>query len=82
MRSRLSKCVILAGILVACGGPRSETGFSSGMPTSAVSTAADSESSTGSSSSTSLSRQLVVDVHGLVQQQRSSRGHHLGHGHP
>jgi len=52
MRSRLSKCVILAGIVVACGGPRSETGFSSGMPTSAVSTAADFESSTGSSSST------------------------------
>jgi hypothetical protein len=51
MRSRLSTCWTLTGILVACGGPRSETGFSSGMPTSASATAVESESSSGSSSS-------------------------------
>lgn len=51
MYPRLSIGVAIAGILAACGGPRSETGFSSGMPTGATATAAESESSSGSSSS-------------------------------
>lgn len=51
MNAGLNRGIVIAGILAACGGPRSETGFSSSMPTSATATAAESESSTGSSSS-------------------------------
>lgn len=51
MRSRLGTCLILAAAVVACGGPRSETGFSAGTQTNATATAVESESSTSSSSS-------------------------------
>jgi len=51
MRARLILALNFAGSLAACGGPRSETGFSSGMPTSVPATAAESESSGGSSTS-------------------------------
>jgi len=53
MRAHLILALNFAGTLAACGAPRSETGFSSGAPTSVPATAVESESS-GSSSTSGL----------------------------